>query len=135
MKSIFKTSKEPHEIPVFKVVVIGDARAGKTSLIHRIVFDKFLGSNYPRTIGMDFLVKKSKQNGFKFQIWDFALCERSERMVSKLLSCAQALVFCFDATCADSFQNLKPHFLRKTKSDEQCLLFLVATKCDLATNR
>ena len=42
---------------LFKVIVVGDKRVGKSSLIKRFREDSFQESSLPPTIGIDFLVK------------------------------------------------------------------------------
>ena len=57
---------------IFKLIIVGDASTGKTSLTHRYLSGIFVDS--PRlTIGVDFFSKKIKMDGkrVKLQIWDF----------------------------------------------------------------
>jgi small GTP-binding protein len=63
---------------VFKLIIVGDASTGKTSLTHRYLSGIFVDN--PRlTIGVDFFSKKFKlEDGrrVKLQIWDFGGEER-----------------------------------------------------------
>ena len=56
----------------YKVLVIGDASTGKTSLTHRYLTGIFVDS-VRLTIGVDFFSKRIKRNNerIKLQIWDF----------------------------------------------------------------
>ncbi|MEM2906471.1 MAG: Rab family GTPase [Candidatus Odinarchaeota archaeon] len=56
---------------VFKIILVGDGRVGKTSLLLRFTENKFR-AEYKKTLGTDFAVKNVKVNGeeVKLQIWD-----------------------------------------------------------------
>ena len=55
---------------LFKVVLLGDAQVGKTSLLKRFTEDTF-SSEYLNTIGVDFKTKliSHKEKTIKLQIW------------------------------------------------------------------
>ncbi len=55
---------------VFKIVIIGSAGVGKTSLLHRFVNNKF-DLRYKATIGADFLSKELSVDNklVTLQIW------------------------------------------------------------------
>ena len=62
----------------FKVLLLGDAAVGKTSLIRRLMSGKF-EDNYMATIGIDYkrkLIQLSENRFVKLQIWDTAGQER-----------------------------------------------------------
>ena len=58
---------------LFKILLIGDAAVGKSSLLMRYTDNKF-PDNYMATIGIDFRIKSFTLNGqiIKLQIWDTA---------------------------------------------------------------
>lgn len=55
---------------LFKVVVLGDTKAGKSCLVRKFVDDTF-SEDYLPTIAVDFKTKILEQNGktIKLQIW------------------------------------------------------------------
>lgn len=57
----------------FKFIVIGDTSVGKTSLIGRLIENKF-DTNHEFTVGVEFASKNIVINGktIKLQIWDTA---------------------------------------------------------------
>lgn len=57
----------------FKVMMLGDAGVGKTSIARRFVDDNFM-QTYIHTIGIDFLEKTIDCDGKKvrLQVWDTA---------------------------------------------------------------
>ena len=60
-----------------KVIIIGDAGVGKTSLMYRLVRDKF-DPAFLTTIGVDFLRKKISvhEQTYQLVLWDTAGAER-----------------------------------------------------------
>lgn len=53
--------------PVIKVLILGDAAVGKTSLMQQYVQKKFL-TDYKSTIGADFLMKDIVIEGVTFAL-------------------------------------------------------------------
>jgi small GTP-binding protein len=54
-------------------VVLGDTSVGKTSLINKLIYDKYYEDGQP-TIGIDFVSKQFlvDEKVIKFQLWDTA---------------------------------------------------------------
>ena len=73
-KLVRQISQDPEKLVrydlLFKVVLLGDARVGKTSLLKRFVENTFT-SDYINTIGVDFKTKlvSLKEKTIKLQIW------------------------------------------------------------------
>lgn len=91
-----------------KVIVIGDASVGKTSLTHRHV-QKIFSSNYRATIGADFLSKHIMHNNedYSLQIWDTAGQERFRAIGSAFYRGSDCCMIVFDMTNRTSFDNLR----------------------------
>eukprot|EP01129_Flabellula_baltica_P003798 TRINITY_DN13528_c0_g1_i1.p1 TRINITY_DN13528_c0_g1~~TRINITY_DN13528_c0_g1_i1.p1 ORF type:complete len:207 (+),score=45.39 TRINITY_DN13528_c0_g1_i1:29-649(+) len=92
------------EIPKCKIVVIGNAGVGKTSLIKRYV-NNYFSEHYKVTIGVDFALKVLTLNGNKvhLQLWDIAGQERFGSMTRIYYKAAKAAIIVFDVTMDDSF--------------------------------
>lgn len=91
-----------------KIVVLGSQGVGKTSLLHRFVFN--VASQHPSTIGASFLTKRvvdvDSGSTVRLQIWDTAGQERF-RSISKLYyRGANAALLCYDITSASSFTEM-----------------------------
>lgn len=97
-----------HQKSLLKVVVLGDAGVGKTSLVKQYVHGNF-DPVYKPTIGADFLTKDvNLSNGkLKLQIWDTAGQERFRSMAVSFYRGADACVLVYDICDAASFQNLE----------------------------
>lgn len=67
--------RQPSQL--LKLLILGDAGTGKTSLANKYVLNKF-SQRYRPTIGIDFLIKKLQldDTAVSLQIWEFAGDER-----------------------------------------------------------
>jgi len=123
---------------LFKVVVIGDAGVGKTSLIKRYVHGEY-GNKYKYTIGVDFALKQVdwKDDAIvRLQLWDIAGQERFGIMTHVYYKEAVAALIVFDLTNPKTFQAI-----RRWKMDVDAKVFLpngapvpcilLANKCDM----
>lgn len=90
-----------------KVVVIGDSRVGKTTLIHRFVHDEYR-TGFRSTVGVAFCQKKVKMNQsfIETQLWDTAGSERFGSLGSAFYHGSDCCILVFDVTCRSSFEHL-----------------------------
>jgi len=121
-----------------KVVVLGDAEVGKSSLITRFCYDAPPGESYTSTIGIDFMAKAVQVQGqtMRLQLWDTAGSERYRGLASSYLQDAEAVVLVYDISKRASFINTREWSeLVLEKCGKIPLLVLVGNKMDLAENR
>ena len=90
-----------------KVVVVGEASVGKTSIIERFDKDTFRQSTLP-TVGCDKFDKEVQVGNDKVRlsIWDTAGQERFRGMSAIYFKKCQAVVLVFDLTRAATFDKL-----------------------------
>ena len=93
---------------LFKLLIIGDAGVGKSSLLLRFADDKFTTA-YINTIGVDFKIRsiKYKNKKIKLQIWDTAGQERFRTITSTYYRGAHGVIIVYDVTDRESFDNVK----------------------------
>jgi len=117
----------------YKVVVIGDEKVGKTSLIRRFVEGRFLES-YISTIGVDIYTKHVNSNQRKntLVIWDFGGQKIYDALRRNFYHEADAAVLAYDTTNKESFYSL---YKWLDESDEvmgyRIPIILIGTKVDL----
>lgn len=93
----------------FKILLLGDAAVGKTSLVQRFVHDKF-DSSYLMTIGMEPSEKHVKlKDGTQvaLSIWDLAGQDRFRFIRHTFYKGAKASLLVFDLTREATLKNLK----------------------------
>jgi small GTP-binding protein len=120
-----------------KVVLLGDAGVGKSSLVLRFVtgaFDRYSES----TIGASFMSKNMTVDGqpIKFQIWDTAGQEKYHSLAPMYYRGAAAAIIVYDITKASSFETLKM-WVRELQQmgPENIVLAVCGNKCDLEEKR
>eukprot|EP01106_Pelomyxa_sp_JSP_P019419 TRINITY_DN975_c0_g1_i1.p1 TRINITY_DN975_c0_g1~~TRINITY_DN975_c0_g1_i1.p1 ORF type:complete len:204 (+),score=34.41 TRINITY_DN975_c0_g1_i1:206-817(+) len=92
---------------VMKIIILGDAGVGKTSLMNQFVKGKF-NSQYRATVGADFLSKELQVDDrlVTLQIWDTAGQERFQSLGSAFYRGADGCVLVFDVNTAKTFESL-----------------------------
>ncbi|XP_022235152.1 ras-related protein Rab-20-like, partial [Limulus polyphemus] len=111
-----------------KVVLVGDANVGKTSLVRRYIDRKFQGS--VSTIGASFLLKQ--WGNYNIAIWDTAGAEKYSGLSSFYCRGAAAAVLTFDLTRYKSIETLRQRYIPLLEVMDQVSVKVVAgTKLDL----
>lgn len=96
---------------VFKILVIGDASVGKTSITRRFCQGVF-SSEQKETIGVEFIPSTIKidQTPIKLQIWDTAGQEQYRALSRAYYRNAIGVLIVFSFTDSDSFEHLDQWF-------------------------
>ncbi|XP_014205094.1 ras-related protein Rab-32 isoform X2 [Copidosoma floridanum] len=122
---------------LYKILVIGELGAGKTSLIKRYVH-QFFSQHYRATIGVDFALKVLNWNPetvIRLQLWDIAGQERFGNMTRVYYKEAVGAFIVFDVTRSSTFDAVLKW---KHDLDQKVVLpnglpipcVLLANKCD-----
>ena len=121
---------------IFKLLLVGNASVGKTSLFFRFINNKFLNS-YSSTIGVDFQTKIYEHKGYKIklQIWDTAGQERFHSITSNYFHGADGILFIYDITNINSFEGVKDWIKESEEFDNNIQKILLGNKCDLSDTR
>lgn len=97
---------------VFKVLLIGDAGVGKSSILLQFT-DDYFNDNLQSTIGVDFKVKvmeaADSERGVKrvkVTIWDTAGQERFRTLTSSYYRGAHGVILVYDVSRRDTFDSL-----------------------------
>ncbi|CAH3042976.1 unnamed protein product [Porites lobata] len=118
---------------MFKVLLLGDAGVGKTSLMWRFSEDVF-NKTYISTIGIDFKLRTIEVEGkrVRLQIWDTAGQERFHAISVSYYRSAIGIMLVYDITSRRSFENIAK-WLRNIDehAKEDVIKLLVGNKCDL----
>lgn len=98
--------KEDYEY-LLKIVILGSAGVGKSSLLLRYIDDIFEDS-YVCTIGVDFKVRtiQVQEKTVKMQLWDTAGQEKFKQITSSYFKGSHGCLAVFDITNSESFDSV-----------------------------
>jgi len=120
----------------FKIMMLGDASVGKTSLTMRYISGFFM-EDLKLTIGVDFYSKTTsfKNKKVKLQIWDFGGEERFRFLLSQYSKGANGAFFLYDITNQTSLDHLPDwtQVIREHAGDIP--IMLIGSKVDLSEFR
>lgn len=118
--------------PEFKIILVGDAAVGKTSIIMRFQHDIFM-EDYQNTITASYFTKmiETERGPANLNIWDTAGQEKYKSLVPMYSKGAAAAIIVFDASEKDSFEVAQT-WIQQVKHDapEDCQVFVVGNKID-----
>jgi small GTP-binding protein len=118
-----------------KLMVLGDAFVGKTSIIQKYCKDIFL-KDYKNTVGFDFQNKiiKVKKKKINLQIWDTAGQERYRALGNSYIKLSQGFLVIYDISNRESFININ-NWMETIKQNRNVKFILIGNKKDLSDKR
>ena len=130
-----KKEKEKNEKLTFKIITIGDANVGKTSIIRRYIYNAF-NENTISTIGLTFAFKEIiLKNGEKIllKLIDTAGQERYNSLSKSYFKNVDGVLFIFAFNKLESFQNIEKwiHLFEESNNDTNLPKYLIGNKNDL----
>ena len=127
---------EKNENPLrpIRIGLLGDRRVGKTSICNSFIGMEFQ-NDYIDTMIYDKFEKKVKLNDgneIKLVIWDTSGQERFRAAVLKFIKSVQGIIFVFDITDKNSFNNIES-WLKDIKDnfDKEPIIILFGNKVEL----
>lgn len=115
-----------------KVILIGDAHTGKTSILKRII-DNTFSSSYSSTYFDTFsYLTNVKDKCIELKCWDIAGSKDYDRIATLAYPNTDIVLLCYASDSAASFRNLQSKYIKEVEfycNDAE--LVVVATKCDL----
>ncbi|KAI9659071.1 MAG: Ras- protein Rab-17 [Bathelium mastoideum] len=128
------TGTQPKPSSSVKLVLLGEAAVGKSSLVLRFVNNDFQENKEP-TIGAAFLTQKCNlpNRTIKFEIWDTAGQERFASLAPMYYRNAQSALVVYDLTKPSSLTKAK-HWVAELQRQASpgIVIALVGNKLDLA---
>ncbi|XP_043981008.1 ras and EF-hand domain-containing protein isoform X2 [Gambusia affinis] len=124
--------------PVYRVVLAGDAGAGKSSFLLRLTVNEFK-ADIQTTLGIDFQMKKMQVDGetMSLQIWDTAGQERFRSIAKSFFRKAHGVLLLYDVTSEKSYLNVREWIdqiqvsAALESADEKIPFCVVGNKVDL----
>jgi small GTP-binding protein len=121
---------------LFKIIIVGAGKVGKTSLTIRYAENRFRESYLP-TLGVDFLTKTLDIRGrsVKLQLWDTGGQEFVISLLPYYYSGAAGGVLVFDLTNRNSFNSLDYWLKQIRRNAGDIPIILAGNKIDLSQHR
>ena len=120
----------------YKMVLFGDSKVGKTSLVERFIHDKFEES-YISTLGYNVYEKQIpyKDSIISLMIWDIGGQEKFRDLRKRYAEGAHVAFIMFDITNKESFVNVNAWKKDLEEFAGKAPFILIGNKMDLAANR
>ncbi len=120
---------------MFKIVMIGDGGAGKTSISLRYTENRFV-QDLKMTIGVNLFTRRVNIDGknVTFVIWDLSGQPRFQEVVKDYFKGSHAAIAVYDITRVSTFINLGSWIERLRENAPKAVLFIVANKMDECTD-
>lgn len=123
----------------YKVVLLGEAAVGKSSIVHRYVNDDFYEMQ-ESTIGAAFFTKShriSDEKSILLEIWDTAGQERYHGLAPMYYRGAHLVLVVFDITNSNSFKRSQKYIneLKESVDFNNTIIVLIGNKIDMEKDR
>ena len=114
-----------------KIIFVGDAGVGKTTIISRIM-DNPYNEAYEPSIGVDFMSKNISFHGqiTKLQMWDTAGQEKYKGLIPSYVRNSSMVFLVYDVSNRQSFENIS-NWISFVKNIEKTIMVLCGNKIDL----
>lgn len=120
-----------------KIVIIGEAGVGKTSLMSKFVSNTFSDQMQP-TIGCDIQNKSMVVEGrnVDVRLWDTAGCERFQTMLPLYYRGCHGAILVYDVTRRDTFNKLRDWLveLENNLTNDNAVVMIIGNKIDKVGN-
>ena len=119
-----------------KILLCGDSSVGKTSLLLKYT-DDYFPELHISTIGVEYKIKELNIKGRKviLRIWDTSGQERYRSITQNFYRNANGILFVFDLTNKDTFDNIKNWLTDSQNFETKVTKILVGNKADLIEER
>lgn len=121
----------------YKIVILGDQFAGKTSILNKYKWENS-EDKYTPTIGIDFVTKNVylEDKTIRLIMWDTAGSERFKSLIPSYIKNANAIILAYDLTSKPSFQSLEKWLADiKDKVPSNAYVIIAGNKHDLESKR
>ena len=131
----FFLSRTMSQLPVFKVILVGETNTGKTSIIKRYCSDEFIETNFPNAVPIKYTKQLAGPPACELSIFDTAGSEDWQAMNACVYHGTDAVIFVAAYDNGDSLYKTVTWWSQKVLPDfislDGVVKVLAVNKCDL----
>jgi Ras-related protein Rab-11A len=113
-----------------KVIILGDSYVGKSSLINRLINNKFVDLSSTLSIEYHTYIVSLNDYILRMQLWDTAGQEKFNSIVSNYYKGTDVAIFLYSIDKEESFQNVEKWVKNLKQNNENSLNVLIGNKKD-----
>ena len=118
-----------------KVILLGDSYVGKSSLINRLINNKFSELSSTLSIEYHTYITSFNEYTLRMQIWDTAGQERFNSIITNYYKGTDVGIFLYSIDKEESFQNIEIWFKNLKDNNDNSLNILIGNKRDLENEK
>ena len=114
-----------------KVIFLGDSYVGKSSLINRLINNKFVELSSTLSIEYHTYIISINDYKIRMQLWDTAGQEKYNSIISNYYKGTDVAIFVYSIDKQETFENIQMWFKHLKENNEDSLNILIGNKLDM----
>ena len=114
-----------------KVIILGDSYVGKSSLINRLINNKFVELSSTLSIEYHTYIISINDYKIRMQLWDTAGQEKYNSIISNYYKGTDVAIFVYSIDKQETFENIQIWFKHLKENNEDSLNILIGNKLDM----
>jgi small GTP-binding protein len=113
-----------------KVIILGDSYVGKSSLINRLINNKFVELASTLSIEYHTYIISINEYKIRMQLWDTAGQEKYNSIISNYYKGTDVAIFVYSIDKQETFENIQMWFKHLKENNDNSLNILIGNKLD-----
>jgi len=113
-----------------KVIILGDSYVGKSSLINRLINNKFVELTSTLSIEYHTYIISINEYKIRMQLWDTAGQEKYNSIISNYYKGTDVAIFVYSIDKQETFENIQMWFKHLKENNDNSLNILIGNKLD-----
>jgi len=114
-----------------KVIILGDSYVGKSSLINRLINNKYVELSSTLSIEYHTYIISINDYKIRMQLWDTAGQEKYNSIISNYYKGTDVAIFVYSIDKQETFENIQMWFKHLKENNEDSLNILIGNKLDM----